>query len=70
MAEKRQEGIYHNLFEYCKKKTLLEYQALLKSLIIPADNVREELSKAKHMESKWQRECQQLVMKLDLEVIS
>ncbi|KAL2914798.1 hypothetical protein HK105_205729 [Polyrhizophydium stewartii] len=52
MAEKRQE----------------EYQALLKSFMTPKDDLREELGKARAMEAKWQRECQQLVMKLDHEL--
>ncbi|KAI8810955.1 hypothetical protein BJ742DRAFT_164877 [Cladochytrium replicatum] len=52
MAEKRQE----------------EYQTLLRSLVNPQDEIRKELAKSKRMEAKWQRECQQLVVKLDFEM--
>ncbi|KAI8907937.1 hypothetical protein EDD86DRAFT_255001 [Gorgonomyces haynaldii] len=52
MAEKRQQ----------------EYQELLKTLVAPKDDLREELSKARVEVSKWQGECQQLVMKLEYEL--
>lgn len=52
MAEKRQE----------------EYQTLLKSLVVPQDDLRNELNKSRLLEAKWHRECQQLVVKLDLEL--
>ncbi|KAJ3411431.1 hypothetical protein HDV05_002213 [Chytridiales sp. JEL 0842] len=52
MAEKRQE----------------EYQSLLKSLMTPANEINKELVKARKSEAKWQRECQELVAKLDLEL--
>ncbi|KAJ3286919.1 oxidative DNA demethylase, partial [Borealophlyctis nickersoniae] len=52
MAEKRQE----------------DYQSLLKSLMAPKDASQKDLAKSRRMEIKWQRECQQLVMKLDIEL--
>ncbi|KAH6570302.1 hypothetical protein BASA60_007791 [Batrachochytrium salamandrivorans] len=45
-----------------------EYQVLIKSLITPKDDLREELSKSRTTEAKWQRECQRLVTNLDLEL--
>jgi hypothetical protein len=45
-----------------------EYQTLLKSLMTPANDINKELVKARRSEAKWQRECQELVAKLDLEV--
>ncbi|KAI9091440.1 hypothetical protein DFS34DRAFT_324976 [Phlyctochytrium arcticum] len=52
MSEKRQE----------------EYQSLLKTLIGPNDEMQKELNKVRRSESKWQRECQHLVKKLDTEM--
>ncbi|KAJ3032160.1 oxidative DNA demethylase [Rhizophlyctis rosea] len=52
MAEKRQE----------------EYQSLLQSLLPPTETLQTELAKARKSETKWQRECQQLVVKLDREL--
>eukprot|EP00842_Homolaphlyctis_polyrhiza_P006554 jgi/Hompol1/68/HPOL_003905-RA len=46
----------------------VEYQSLLKSLMTPKEDLREELGKSHNMEAKWQRECQLLVNKLDLEL--
>ncbi|KAJ3330547.1 oxidative DNA demethylase [Blyttiomyces sp. JEL0837] len=52
MAEKRQE----------------EYQTLLRDLMNPKNDVQKEMAKLRKSESKWQRECQELVAKLDLEL--
>ncbi|TPX45249.1 hypothetical protein SeMB42_g02048 [Synchytrium endobioticum] len=45
-----------------------EYQGLLKSLMAPKNEVETELAKARKGEGRWQRECQQLVVKLDMEL--
>ncbi|KAK5671986.1 hypothetical protein QVD99_001806 [Batrachochytrium dendrobatidis] len=45
-----------------------EYQELLKNLMLPKDDFREELGKSRMAEARWQRECQQLVQKLEYEL--
>ncbi|KAJ3092118.1 hypothetical protein HK102_010543 [Quaeritorhiza haematococci] len=52
MAEKRQE----------------EHQILLKSLMTPHEEMQRELNKARKAEQRWQRECESLVAKFDLEL--
>ncbi|KAI8841559.1 hypothetical protein BJ741DRAFT_575227 [Chytriomyces cf. hyalinus JEL632] len=45
-----------------------EYQSLLKSFMAPQNDLQKENAKLRKSESKWQRECQELVAKLDLEL--
>ncbi|KAJ3048052.1 hypothetical protein HK097_010925, partial [Rhizophlyctis rosea] len=52
MAERRQE----------------EYQSLLQNLLTPTSTLQTDLAKSRKSEMKWQRECQQLIVKLDQEL--
>ncbi|KAI9206594.1 uncharacterized protein BJ171DRAFT_15187 [Polychytrium aggregatum] len=45
-----------------------EYQALLKTFMLPKEDEQKELAKIKKSERKWQRECQQLIVRLDQEM--
>ncbi|KAJ3284408.1 oxidative DNA demethylase [Rhizoclosmatium sp. JEL0117] len=45
-----------------------EYQNLLKSFMAPQNELQKEVNKLRKSESRWQRECQDLVAKLDLEL--
>ncbi|KAJ3146052.1 oxidative DNA demethylase [Geranomyces michiganensis] len=52
--------------EKMSQKRQDEYQALLKTFMVP--DTQKELAKARRAEAGWQRECQQLVLKLDVEI--
>ncbi|KAJ3100297.1 oxidative DNA demethylase [Physocladia obscura] len=54
--------------ERMNEKRQEEYQSLLKNMMTPQHDIQKELSKLRRSESKWQRECQDLVAKLDLEL--
>ncbi|TPX36733.1 hypothetical protein SmJEL517_g01163 [Synchytrium microbalum] len=54
--------------EKTAEKRQEEYQSLLKSLMAPKHELETELARARKAEGRWQRECQQLVGKLDLEL--
>ncbi|KAJ3010412.1 UNVERIFIED_CONTAM: oxidative DNA demethylase, partial [Siphonaria sp. JEL0065] len=45
-----------------------EYQNLLKGFMAPQSDLQKEVNKLRKSESRWQRECQELVAKLDLEL--
>ncbi|KAI8830700.1 hypothetical protein BC829DRAFT_125968 [Chytridium lagenaria] len=45
-----------------------DYQSLLKSLMGPKEETQKELLKARKGEQKWQRQCSELVAKLDIEM--
>ncbi|KAJ3062517.1 oxidative DNA demethylase [Podochytrium sp. JEL0797] len=45
-----------------------EYQDLIKSFMAPQNDLQKEVTKLRKSESRWQRECQDLVVKLDLEL--
>ncbi|KAJ3216895.1 oxidative DNA demethylase [Dinochytrium kinnereticum] len=45
-----------------------DYQSLLKSLMGPKEETQKELIKARKSEQKWQRQCSELVGKLDMEM--
>ncbi|KAJ3107830.1 oxidative DNA demethylase [Phlyctochytrium planicorne] len=45
-----------------------DYQSLLKSLMGPKEEAQKELVKARKGEQKWQRQCSELVAKLDAEM--
>ncbi|KAJ3124629.1 hypothetical protein HK098_000966 [Nowakowskiella sp. JEL0407] len=53
--------------ERMNEKRQEEYQLLLKSFMTPKDETQKELAKARRMEENWKKECQQLVLKLDME---
>lgn len=44
-----------------------EHEALMKGLMMPQDNIHQELKIAKENELKWKSKCQDLVIKLDME---
>ncbi|KAI8907037.1 hypothetical protein DFJ77DRAFT_476463 [Powellomyces hirtus] len=52
--------------EKMAEKRQEDYQSLLKSFMVP--DTQKELAKARRAEATWQRECQQLVLKLDVEI--
>ncbi|KAJ3024155.1 oxidative DNA demethylase [Thoreauomyces humboldtii] len=52
--------------EKMAEKRQEDYQSLLKSFMVP--DTQKELAKCRRSEANWQRECQQLVMKLDVEI--
>ncbi|KAJ1560204.1 oxidative DNA demethylase, partial [Cladochytrium tenue] len=45
-----------------------EYQALLADMMNPRNELQKEVQKLRKSEAKWKRECQDLVVKLDLEL--
>ncbi|KAI8622008.1 hypothetical protein BC830DRAFT_1224164 [Chytriomyces sp. MP71] len=45
-----------------------EYQTLLKSFMAPQNEIQKENAKLRKSEAAWQRECQDLVGKLDIEL--
>ncbi|KAJ3347948.1 oxidative DNA demethylase [Entophlyctis luteolus] len=45
-----------------------EHQNLIKSLIAPQNDLQKELTKVRKSEARWQRECHELVAKLDFEL--
>ncbi|KAJ1557596.1 hypothetical protein HK096_006355, partial [Nowakowskiella sp. JEL0078] len=54
--------------EKMNEKRQGDYQILLKSFATPNEDTKRELVRVRKLEAKWQRECQKLVLKLDMEL--